>query len=79
MFSGTSAEAEVPHPGPVVALDPIAVNLAGGGYLKVGITLQLTEEAGGEGGDIGAAKALDLVISQSPGPSPPTSSAPAMH
>ena len=47
-----------------MALDPIAVNLAGGGYLKVGVTLQLTEEAGAEGGEINGAKALDLIISQ---------------
>ena len=58
------AAAEAPEPGGVVVLDPIAVNLAGGGYLKIGITLQLTAEAGGHEGDgVDGSKALDLVIS----------------
>ena len=35
-----------PKPGTVVTLDPVAVNLAGGGYLKVGVSLQLTADAG---------------------------------
>ena len=63
LFSGTSANAEpeAPHPGATVVLDPVAVNLAGGGYLKVGITLQLTEDAVA---DVNGTKALDLIISQ---------------
>src|SRR5215212_7841658 len=60
---GGEAEAEAPEPGTVVVLDPIAVNLAGGGYLKIGITLQLTAAAGGEGEGVDGSKALDLVIS----------------
>ena len=63
VFSGTGAEAEAeaPHPGATVVLDPVAVNLAGGGYLKVGVTLQLTEDAVAE---VNGTKALDLIISQ---------------
>ena len=66
LFSGSSAEAEEPVPGDVLKLDPIAVNLAGGGYLKIGVTLQFTEEAsgGGEGkGGHDGSKATDLIIS----------------
>src|SRR3954464_686377 len=36
------AKAAEPEKGAVLALDPIAVNLAGGGYLKIGIALPLT-------------------------------------
>ena len=60
LFAG-SGEAEALHPGATVTLDPIAVNLAGGGYLKVGIVLQLTEDVAEEPD---GSKALDLVISQ---------------
>ena len=65
LFSGGSAEAEEPVAGEVLTMEPIAVNLAGGGYLKIGVTLQFTEEgsAGGEGGGPDGSKALDLVIS----------------
>jgi len=67
LFSGSGeAEAAAPEHGGYVALEPIAVNLAGGGYLKVGVTLEITTAAAG--GDHGGAavdgsKALDLVIS----------------
>ena len=52
--------------GDVLVLEPIAVNLAGGGYLKIGVTLQFTEEGsaaghGGSGPD--GSKATDLIIS----------------
>ncbi len=59
------AAAEEPVPGEVLALDPIAVNLAGGGYLKIGVTLQFTEEgsAGGHGAGPDGSKATDLIIS----------------
>ncbi len=66
LFSGSSAEAEEPVPGEVLALEPVAVNLAGGGYLKIGVALQLTEGAGGGGhggGGLDGAKATDLIIS----------------
>jgi flagellar FliL protein len=65
LFTG-EAEAEEPVAGEVVALEPVTVNLAGGGYLKIGISLQTTEEAasgGHGGGGVDGSKALDLVIS----------------
>ena len=62
LFSGSGdAKAAPPQKGAVVALDPIAVNLAGGGYLKIGVALQLTADAGEETPD--GSEALDLVIS----------------
>ena len=65
--SSGEAEAEaIPESGGYVALEPVAVNLAGGGYLKVGIALQLTEAAAGGGhggGGVDGSHALDLVIS----------------
>jgi flagellar FliL protein len=72
LFSGGSAEAAAPEPGSQVAIDPVAINLAGGSYLKLGITLQLTAEAsaGGEGSAAPTgAKALDLAIAQFSGAS----------
>ena len=65
LFTG-QAEAEEPVPGTVLKLDPIAVNLAGGGYLKIGVSLEFTEEGsaaghGGSGPD--GTKATDLIIS----------------
>lgn len=49
---------EEPVPGEVATLDPIQVNLAGGHYLRVGIALQLTEDAH----EIDGSKALDATI-----------------
>ena len=66
LFSGDSAAAEEPvSSGTFLPLDPVAVNLAGGGYLKIGVSLELTEEgaAGGHGGGLDGSKATDLVIS----------------
>jgi flagellar protein FliL len=67
LFTGSAeAEAEEPEHGGYVALEPIAVNLAGGGYLKVGITLDITAEAAGGGhggGGVDGAKAYDQIIS----------------
>ncbi|MGZ4506777.1 MAG: flagellar basal body-associated FliL family protein [Blastococcus sp.] len=60
LFSG-SAKAAAPVAGTVMTLDPVAVNLAGGGYLKVGVALQLTSTADSKTMD--GAKAIDLVIS----------------
>ncbi|WP_116449827.1 flagellar basal body-associated FliL family protein [Blastococcus litoris] len=68
LFSG-SGEAEAaaePEHGGYVALEPIAVNLAGGGYLKIGLTLEITVDAagGGHGGAaVDGAKAYDQIIS----------------
>jgi flagellar FliL protein len=68
LFSGGEAEAAAPEHGGYVALQPVAVNLAGGGYLKVGITLDITTDAAAGGGHGGAAtvdgaKAYDAIIS----------------
>lgn len=62
LLPGASAEAEEPVPGTVLVLEPVAVNLAGGGYLKIGVALQLTEDAAAEGEPDGT-KASDLIIS----------------
>ena len=48
-----------PTPGAVVKLDPITVNLAGGHFLKLGLSLQATADAGEE---LSGAKALDAAI-----------------
>ena len=48
-----------PVPGAVVKLDPITVNLAGGHFLKLGLSLQATADAGE---DVSGAKALDAAI-----------------
>jgi flagellar FliL protein len=61
LFSGSGEAKAAPKAGVVEALDPVAVNLAGGGYLKVGIALQLTADAGETKPD--GSKAVDLVIS----------------
>ncbi len=67
LFAGSGeAEAEEPVAGPVVPLEPVTVNLAGGGYLKIGISLQTTEAAAGDGhggGGVDGSEALDLIIS----------------
>ena len=66
LFSGSAEATEEPvSSGTYLVLDPVAVNLAGGGYLKIGLSLEVTEEgaAGGEGGGLDGSKATDLVIS----------------
>ena len=66
LFAGSGeAEAAEPEHGGYTALEPIAVNLAGGGYLKIGITLEYTADAasGGHGsGGVDGSKALDILI-----------------
>jgi flagellar FliL protein len=59
--SSGEAEAEEPVAGEVLTVEPIAVNLAGGGYLKIGVALQLTADVGEEVPD--GSKATDLIIS----------------
>ncbi len=64
--SGEAAAEEEPVAGEVLPLDPVTVNLAGGGYLKIGISLQTTEAAAGDGhggGGVDGSEALDLIIS----------------
>jgi flagellar FliL protein len=69
VFSASGeAEAAAPEHGAYLPLEPIAVNLAGGGYLKVGITLDITVDGAGggsshDGGGPDGSKALDLVLS----------------
>jgi flagellar protein FliL len=72
LFSGGGeAEAEpAPEAGSVVLpIDPVAINLAGGSYLKLGMALQFSlqydEAAGGEhGGEPDGSKAVDIAIAQ---------------
>jgi flagellar FliL protein len=70
LFSGgSSAEAApAPEPGTVFVVDPVAINLAGGSYLKLGIALQYTAEydaGGGHGAPVyDGSQALDLAIAQ---------------
>jgi flagellar FliL protein len=69
LFSGSEAEAEVaPEAGSVLIVEPVAINLAGGSYLKLGLALQYTvefDEGGGHGGTVqDGSKALDLAIAQ---------------
>ena len=62
--SGEAAATE-PVPGAVVDLEPLTLNLADGRFLKVGLSLQLSAEAGagGHGGEeFNGAKARDAAI-----------------
>jgi flagellar FliL protein len=68
LFSG-SGKAAAPEPGLVVRLDPVAVNLAGGGYLMVGVALQLTADVA-EADEPDGSKATDLIISTFSGARP---------
>jgi flagellar FliL protein len=64
---------EAPKPGPVVALEPLTLNLADGHYLKLGLALQATEAVAEEAAAHAAegpaaplldgARALDAAIS----------------
>jgi flagellar FliL protein len=65
LFSGKAEATEPESSGTYLALEPVAVNLAGGGYLKIGLSLELTTDGagGGEGGGLDGSKATDLVIS----------------
>lgn len=56
---GEHKEAEKPEAGPVVVLEPIQVNLAAGHYLKIGLALQATADAGEE---LDGSQALDSTI-----------------
>lgn len=72
LFSGSEAEAEVvPEAGSVVlAVEPVAINLAGGSYLKLGLSLQFSLAYDGSAGSNHDAakpdgsKALDIAIAQ---------------
>lgn len=57
------AEDGPPEPGTVVPLDHVQINLAEGHYLRLGLSLQLTADAGGEGhGEFDGSRALDAAI-----------------
>jgi flagellar FliL protein len=70
VFSGGGeAEAEpAPEAGSVLVVDPVAINLAGGSYLKLGFALQYTAEHDAAGGEHGAkpdgSQAMDIAIAQ---------------
>jgi flagellar FliL protein len=49
------------EPGVTVVVEPVTINLAGGHYLKVGLLLQATKDAGEE---VPAGKAADALIAQ---------------
>jgi flagellar protein FliL len=57
--TGKPAPPPKPVPGAVVKLDAITINLAGGHFLKLGLSLQATVDAGE---DVSGAKALDAAI-----------------
>lgn len=48
-----------PEPGAIMPLDPTQINLAEGHYLRIGIALQLTVDAGAS---VDGSKALDTTI-----------------
>ncbi len=65
LLRGGDAEAAEPvhEPGEVLAIEPISLNLAEGHYLRFGMTLQLTADAGGSGhGTVDGSKAVDIAI-----------------
>ena len=63
MLKGDSAEAAAPVKGSVTAIEePLTINLADGHYLKLGFSLQQTEEAGAESVD--TSEALNLAIDE---------------
>jgi flagellar FliL protein len=70
LFSGSSdAEAKpAPEAGTVLKVDSVAINLAGGSYLKLGLALQYTAEydaGGGHGAPVyDGSQALDIAIAQ---------------
>jgi len=59
----SGGEHKAPEPGAVAPLDHVQINLAEGHYLRLGLSLQLTTEVGGEeGGSFDGSKALDAAI-----------------
>lgn len=56
--AGTASPSPSYEPGEVLDLDAITINLAGGHYLKLGMSLQATADAG----EITGAQALDAAI-----------------
>lgn len=67
--AGTADDAAAAPAGPVeyelgevLVVEPISINLEGGHYLRLGLGLQLTADAGTHGPAINSAKALDAAI-----------------
>jgi flagellar FliL protein len=58
---GAEPEHEEVVLGEVLQVEPVSLNLAGGRYLRLGIALQLTAEAGAHG-ELDTARALDQAI-----------------
>ena len=58
--SGDPAAEPAPEKGAVLTIEPVSLNLAEGHYLRLGLGLQLTKDAGAEHPD--TAEALDLAI-----------------
>ncbi len=58
---GVAKTVAAAKPGPLVALDSVTVNLAGGHYLRVGVTLEFTSKVSASAPPDGAA-ALDRTI-----------------
>lgn len=80
LFRGKSAEAAeepAPVPGAVLTMDSISVNLASSHYLRIGIALQLTEEATAHEPD--GSQALDLTIATFSGQDPAVLADPAQR
>lgn len=65
LFSGGGEAKAEAKPGTVLSLDPVAINLAGGSYLKIGLTVQFAADATAEETeDTTGSKALDVTIAQ---------------
>lgn len=65
-----------PQPGPLVALDAVTVNLAGGHYLRVGVTVEFTSKVSASAPPDGSA-ATDQMISYFTGQNETTLETPA--
>jgi flagellar FliL protein len=62
--SSDSKAAEKPVAGTVLSLEPVTVNLAGGGYLKISVALQFTADASAGEEKPDGSKATDIIIAQ---------------
>ena len=70
LFSGEAEAEPAAEAGSVILpIDPVAINLAGGSYLKLGMALQFSlaydeEAGGGHGAEPDGSKAVDIAIAQ---------------
>ena len=58
----SSSVPPAPKPGPLVPLDAVTVNLSGGHYLRIGITLQFTSKVSATAPPDGAAATDQLIL-----------------